>query len=200
MVKGGPLARVTDQAEGDPLVRVTFGFGWRRNIMKMIALLVILGALLAAPAAFAGNDQIGYTLEIDPTLPDDIGAAWLGYLMERQVYITDHADQYQLIPGLVTPTFDEEVEARRTMAQIWKELRDKDQSRKDKYLDELVPVHEADFMREYVWTYLRQQGWTRQPKDLRLKEFSQWQQLHLPGHLPETHGKIRITKGSAETK
>ena len=184
------------------MVRATFGFGfgWRRDIMKMITLLVILGALLAAPAAFAGNDQIGYTLEIDPTLPDDIGAAWLGYLMERQVYIRDHADQYQLIPGPVTPTFDEEVEARRTMAQIWKELREKDQSRKDKYLDELVPVHEADFMREYVWTYLRQQSWTRQPRDLRLKEFSQWQQLHLKDHKSETHGSIRITKGSAETK
>lgn len=168
--------------------------------MKKMVLLVILCAVLAASSSFAGTDQVGYALELDPTLPDYVNAAWLGYLMERQVYIRDHADQYQLIPGLVTPTFDEEVEARRTMAQIWKELREKDQSRKDKYLDELVPVHEADFMREYVWTYLRQQGWTRQPKDLRLKEFFQWQQLLLKDHKSETHGSIRITKGSAETK
>ncbi len=168
--------------------------------MKMIALLVMLCALLAAPAALAGNDQMSYTLEIDPTLPDDIGAAWLGYLMERQIYIRDHPDQYKLIPGIITPTFDEEVEARKTMAQIWKELKEKDKSRKDRYLDQLVPVHEADFMREYVWTFLRQQSWSKQPKDLRLKEFSQWRQRHLPGHQPETHGKIRITKESAGTK
>ena len=86
------------------------------------------------------------------------------------------------------------------MAQIWKELKEKDQGRKDRYLDELIPVHEANFMREYVWTYLKQQSWSRQPKDLRLKAFSAWQRLHLPGHKPETHGNIRITKEPIETK
>jgi hypothetical protein len=168
--------------------------------MKKIALLIILGALLLAPSALAGNNQIGYALELDPTLPDYVNAAWLGYLMERQIYIREHSDQYKLAPGIVIPTFDEEVDARRSLIQIWEELKEKDKSRKDKYLDDLVPVHKADFMREYVWTYLKQQSWTRQPKDLRLKEFSQWQQLHLQGHQPESHGNIRITKVSAETK
>jgi hypothetical protein len=191
LVKGGPLARDTGQ-------RATFGFGRRKDIMKKVALLVILCALLAVPMSFAGNDQIGYALELDPTLPDYVNAAWLGYLMERQIYIREHSDQYKLAPGIVIPTFDEEVDARRTLAQIWKELKEKDQGRKDKYLDELVPVHKADFMREYVWTYLRQQSWSGQPKDLRLNEFSRWQQLHLQGHQPETHGNIRITKESAK--
>jgi len=139
-------------------------------------------------------------LELDPALPDDIGAAWLGYLMERQIYIREHADQYKLTTGIVIPTFDEEVEARRTMAQIWKELKEKDQSRKDRYLDQLILVHEADFMREYVWIYLKQRSWSRQPEDLRLKKFSAWQRLHLQGHQAETHGNIRITTVSAETK
>jgi hypothetical protein len=168
--------------------------------MKKIAILVILCALLATQGALAGNDQLGYALELDPSLPDYIGAAWLGYLMERQIYIRDHPDQYKLIPGIITPTFDEEVEGRRTMAQIWKELKEKDKSRKDTYLDQLIPVLEADFMREYVWTFLRQQSWSQQPKDLRLKEFSAWQQRHLQGHQPATHGNIRITTGSGETK
>jgi hypothetical protein len=176
------------------------GFLRRKDSMKKVALVVILYALLAVSASFAGNDHIGYSLELDSALPDYVNAAWLGYLMERQIYIREHSDQYKLSPGIAIPTFDEEVEARRTMAQIWKELREKDKSRTDKYLDELVPVHEADFMREYVWTYLRQQSWTRQPKDIRLKEFSQWQQRHLKDHKPETHGNIRITTGSAETK
>jgi len=168
--------------------------------MKKVALFVILCALLAAPALSYGNDQIGYVLLIDPALPDCAGAAWLGYLMERQVYIRDHAAQYKLTPGIAIPTFAEEVEGRKTMAQIWKELKEKDQSCKDKYLDELIPVHEADFMREYVWTYLRQESWSGQPKDLRLEEFSQWQQLHLKEHQPETHGNIRITKKSSRSK
>ena len=193
MVKGGPLARVTGQG-------ATFGFGWRRDIMTKIVIFFFLCVVLAAPTTFAGNDQIGYALELDSSLPDYVAAAWLGYLMERQVYIREHTDQYKLIPGIVIPTFDEEVEGRKTMAQIWKELKEKDQSRTDKYLDELLPVHEADFMREYVWTYLKQQSWSKQPKDLRLKEFSVWQQLHLKGHQPKTHGNIRITEESAKLK
>jgi hypothetical protein len=94
-------------------------------------------------------------------LPDYVNAAWLGYLMERQTYIREHADQYRLTTGIAIPRFGEEVEARKTMAQIWKELKEKDQSRKDTYLDQVISVYEADFMREYVWTYLRQQSWTR---------------------------------------
>jgi len=168
--------------------------------MKKMVLIVILCAILLVPVTAVGNDQIGYVLLIDPALPDCAGAAWLGYLMERQVYIRDHAAQYKLTPGIAIPTFAEEVEGRKTMAQIWKELKEKDQSCKDKYLDELIPVHEADFMREYVWTYLRQESWSGQPKDLRLEEFSQWQQLHLKEHQPETHGNIRITKKSSRSK
>lgn len=168
--------------------------------MKKIVIFFFLCVVLAAPSTFAGNDQIGYALELDPALPDYVAAAWLGYLMERQVYIREHTDQYKLAPGIVMPTFGEEVEGRKTMAQIWKELKEKDQSRKDKYLDELVPVQEADFMREYVWTYLKQQSWSKQPKDLRLKEFSVWQELHLKDHQPETHGNIRITKASAKPR
>ncbi len=168
--------------------------------MKKIMLFIFFCAVMAAPAAFAGNDQIGYALELDPTLPDDVNAAWLGYLMERQIYIREHSHQYKPTPGIVIPTFDEEVEGRKTMAQIWKELKEKDQGRKDKYLDAMVAVHEANFMREYVWTYLRQESWSGQPKGLRLEQFSQWQQLHLKDHKPETHGNIRITKGSSERK
>jgi len=168
--------------------------------MTKIAILAILCAVLIAPAVAACNDQIGYVLLIDPALPDCTGAAWLGYLMERQIYIRDHAAQHKPTLGIAIPTFAEEVEGRKTMAQIWKELKEKDQNCTDKYLDELVPVLEADFMREYVWTYLRQESWSNQPDDLRLKEFSQWQKLHLKAHQPETHGNIRITKKSTKAK
>jgi hypothetical protein len=65
------------------------------------------------------------------------------------------SDQYRLTPGIIIPTFDEEVEDRKSLAQILKELKEKDQARTDKYLDELIQVYEANIMREYVLTYLR---------------------------------------------
>jgi hypothetical protein len=83
--------------------RVTFG--WRRDIMKKIVIFIFLCAVLAVPTTFAGNDQTGYALELDSALPDYVAAAWLGYLMERQIYIREHTDQYKLTPGIVIPTF-----------------------------------------------------------------------------------------------
>jgi hypothetical protein len=171
---------------------------WRRYIMAKIMLFVMLFVALLAPTAFAENDTIEYALVPDLSLSDYVGAAWLGYLLQRQIYIREHTDQYKLTPGVVISTFDEEVEGRKSLAQIWKELKEADHTRTNKYLDELIPVHEADFMREYVWTYLKQPSWSQKPKNLKLKEFTVWQQQYLKGHQAETHGKISITKKSGE--
>jgi len=168
--------------------------------MRKVAIVVILCVALLAPTAFAGTETIGYVYDLDLSLPDYVNAAWLGYLMQRQIYIGDHIDKYKFAPGIIMPTFGEEVEGRKALAQIWKELKEADRSRTDKYLNELIPVHEADFMREYVWTYLKQQGWTTEPENLKLKEFSAWRQKHLQGHQAETHAKLSFKKQSQETQ
>ena len=167
--------------------------------MRKVTIGVILCLVLFVPTAFAGDETLGYVYDLDPTLPDYVNAAWLGYLMQRQIYIRELADQYRFAPGVVMPQFDEEVEGRKTMAQIWKELKQADRSRSNKYLNELVPVHEADFMREYVWTYLKQPTWSKEPENLRLKEFSVWQRKHLKGHQAETRAKLGLKKQSTET-
>jgi hypothetical protein len=166
--------------------------------MLKAAILVILCIALVVPTSFAAAEKIGYVYDLDLSLPDYVNAAWLGYLMQRQIYIGEHMDQYKFIPGIIIPRFDEEVEGRKSLAQIWKELKQADRRRTDKYLDELIPVHEADFMREYVWTYLKQRSWSKEPENLRLKEFSAWQQTHLQGHQTETRGRLSFKKKSEE--
>ncbi|OGP94853.1 MAG: hypothetical protein A2Z19_03075 [Deltaproteobacteria bacterium RBG_16_54_18] len=166
--------------------------------MRKVAIVVILCVALLAPTAFAGTETIGYVYDLDLSLPDYVNAAWLGYLMQRQIYIGEHMDLYKFAPGIIIPTFAEEVEGRKALAQIWKELKEADRTRTDKYLNELIPVHEADFMREYVWKYLKQQSWATEPENLKLKEFSAWRQKHLQGHQAETRGKLSFAKRSNE--
>ena len=168
--------------------------------MRKVAIAVILCLALVVPAAFADTETMGYIYDLDFSLPDYVNAAWLGYLMQRQIYINDHIDKYKFAPGIIIPAFDEEVEGRKSLAQIWKELKEADRSRSNKYLDELIPVHEADFMREYVWTYLKQGSWSKEPENLKLKEFSAWQQKHLKGHQAETRAKLSFKKQSQETQ
>ena len=157
----------------------------------------LLSLLVVSSLAFADNGKTGFTIEVDGSLPDHLGAPWLGYLMARQVYIMKHEDQYDLSPGVIIPMFEEEVEARTSLVQIWKELKEKDEKLKDKYLNELRLIHEAGFMHEYVWTYLRRASWKKSEK-LKLKEFSNWRKKHLKKHKVESHGDIRFTIDSAE--
>ncbi len=135
-----------------------------------------------------------FTIEVDGSLPEHLGAPWLAYLMARAAYLDENRDQYSLSPGILIPKFEEEVAARKDLAQIWKELKERTQSNNDKYLDELLSVHDGGFMREYVWTYLRQPTWTKQPRDLELKEFGAWERLHLEHHTAESYGNIKVVK------
>jgi hypothetical protein len=168
-------------------------------MMRKLAIGVILCLALFVPTAFAGTETLGYVYDLDSSLPDYVNAAWLGYLMQRQIYIREHKDQYTFTPGVIIPTFAEEVEGRKTLAQIWKELKQADPSRSNKYLNELIPVHEADFMQEYVWRYLKQPTWSKEPENLRLKEFSAWQRKHLTGHQAETRAQLGLKKQPPET-
>ena len=166
--------------------------------MKSIQI-ALLSLLVASSLAFADSGKTGFTIEVDGSLPDHLGAPWLGYLMARQVYIMKHEDQYDLSPGVIIPKFEEEVEARTSLVQIWEELKKKDEKLKDKYLNELQLVHEAGFMHEYVWTYLRRVSWEK-PEKLKLKDFSNWRKKQLNKHKVESHGDIRVTIDSAEPR
>ena len=87
-------------------------------------------------------------------------------------------------------SFPEEVAARDGCARIWLEMKAKD-SRVNRYLDDLVTVHQAGFLREYTWTYFRDGSWS-EPEGLRLAQFDQWRQVNLRGHELETKAIARF--------
>ncbi|MHC4118411.1 MAG: hypothetical protein ACYSWO_12995 [Planctomycetota bacterium] len=144
--------------------------------------------LLKAAATPAEGEQRCFALRTDGSLPEKRFAFWLGYLVARQAYILKNEDQYDMLFGVIVPGFEEELEARSSLAQIWKEIGDKGE---DKYLSDLELVHDAGFMREYVWTYLKRASWN-EPENLRMEDFKSWQKANLKEHKAETYGSIKV--------
>ncbi len=81
--------------------------------------------------------------------------------------------------------------ARSTLANIWEEFKNSQPDLKDKYLDDLLAVYRAGFIREYIWVFLANDAWL-QPEGLQLDEFSAWVKANLPDHEPETRAGVEI--------
>lgn len=79
-------------------------------------------------------------------------------------------------------SFDCELEARRQLADRWRDL---GRARDDDYLDALVRTDDAGLLPEYVAHYLRRPDWTL-PGDLERQRFAAFRRDTLAGHRPET--------------
>src|SRR5258708_26441875 len=129
--------------------------------------------LFVAMAHAASGSHSNVSVEIDwqPTQGDREGAHWLAYLVGRAGYIDQHEAAYDWKPGLVTPSFAEELTARTTVVQIYRELKEKDKQLGVPYFEDLAGVADSSFLGEYVWTYLHQAEWESPPEKLRLVDF-----------------------------
>ena len=119
-------------------------------------------------------------------------AVWLGYLLDRAIYVKEHGNEYADAKGVLIPHFTEEVDARSKAARIYEELSAKDKELHDDYFEDLVKVEEAGFMQEYVWTYLRQSTWAESERPSKLVAFSSWKEANLPNHRAVTYGSISM--------
>ncbi len=123
---------------------------------------------------------------INPTTPKQTLPAWLAYggtlamWMEKK-YLEENPNQltYQY-------SYPEELDARQTLLEVWESLKEKDQSLKDSYLDDLEKVKNAKFLSEYVWYFFHRENWGPPPKSLKLSEFKVWLKKNLPNHQSQT--------------
>jgi tetratricopeptide (TPR) repeat protein len=157
---------------------------------KLIAVLAVL--ILSFPpqplcVLAAETNRLTVALHYDP---DKDGALWLGYLVARSAYVDQHMSAYEQKVGVITPTFEEEVQARTQATLIFRELEQKNKGSNDPYFGDLDQISSGGFMREYVWTYLHQDSWGNAPSDLRLAVFDQWRMTHLVDHKVITRGNI----------
>lgn len=167
---------------------------------RQVKLMAALAVLLLSPqplCAFAAEtNKLTVAMHYDP---DKDGALWLGYLVARSAYVDQHMSAYKQKVGVITPTFEEEVQARTQATLIFRELKQKNKEFNDPYFGDLDQISSSGFMREYVWTYLHQDSWGNAPGDLRLAEFDQWRMAHLVDHKAITRGNIAFEE-RAESK
>ena len=78
-----------------------------------------------------------------------------------------------------------ELTARQHLLDTWEEQQPQHDGAADAYLDALVDVREAGFLREYTVHYFGRNYW-QLPAELRADDFRRWQRKHLRRHKPET--------------
>jgi len=112
-------------------------------------------------------------------------ATWTVYagtkaLVRMGSYVELHPEAH----GRTSP-FDEECFARDAIGEHWATYPPVFQET-DPYLHLLVRVRQAGLIREYVWQFLREDGWP-QPDGLDLRTFQAWAAENgLSGHRPMT--------------
>jgi hypothetical protein len=134
-------------------------------------------------------------LRWDPDKPGQKSAAiWLGYLTARVVFHEKHRLPMPASGGEIIPTFEEELDARRTASQIYRELKENDSKLKDAYWEVLSEVDRRGFMGGYVWTFLRRKQWPATARPSNLAAFDSWRRQALPKHTPLTYGWLEAGK------
>ena len=157
----------------------------RCGILLAVLCLVVL-------PSHARERDLAIAVEVDPTGPEKEGAVWLAYVLARARYVGEHIASYPRQIGPITPLFEEEVEARSTVAEIYEELRAKDRELDVPYFNDLVRVAKGGFVREYVWHYLRQPAWKQVPADLKMEPFEAWRRTNLAEHKAIARGRLRF--------
>lgn len=145
--------------------------------------LIAVGLALVVSACVSQSPKqpIRPQVSLDSSVADH--AAWAGYALALVAY------------GDGRYSFESELKARDSMIQIWVELKEQGKARSnDAYMEDLIQVRGAGYLREYVWTFHRTPAWGESPAGLKLDEFWHWRADHLRGHRPQTHAKLEIPK------
>jgi hypothetical protein len=117
----------------------------------------------------------------DPT----IAGAWTTYAGVKVFYRTGKYFETNPEAREHQSPFEEECCARDAMAEFW-EAQKRQKQEADAYLQLLVSIRRAGFIREYVWRYLRQDG-AATPSRLNLPAFDEWAaERDLAHHKPLT--------------
>jgi hypothetical protein len=162
--------------------------------MNRVALTVFLLACFIAEA-FGGQIYLrdgvtdGDTFYLaDAALHDDdpVLQSWVSYSLTRS------ACQLQI--GGDNParasSFECELIAREHLLETWREQGAEGAAAHDagpagEYLNELLAVEQAGFLREYVGRFFKRKSW-QLPAELRTRDFQVWLRQHLRHHKPQT--------------
>ncbi len=122
-----------------------------------------------------------YLAEAAHTNPDPVLQAWVAYSLDLTTC--------QLHIGGENParnsSFECEYGARLSLAENWGERRISNPLVEDPYLDGLLEIQAAGFLKEYVTRHYKRRGWEL-PDDLNQDAFRRWYSAQMKGHIPQT--------------
>jgi hypothetical protein len=117
--------------------------------------------------------------------------AWFAYALELSRYVRETPGAGPPCGGLLDPSFDLEVEARRAAVREYRAR--PVHGRRSNYFNALARVEEAGFLDEYVWTYLHKDAWgAAPPPSLTLTAFDAYRVRELATHVPQSGARVRI--------
>ena len=152
---------------------------------KVLAVLLALG--FVAPVS-AANPRVSSPITLHEAdlkrKPEPVLDAWIAYMLARASWMSEHVPD--AASRSYSRSFEEEKAGREMLITIWSEHSKGEPKIKDTYLDQLVTVSSAGYLREYVWTYLGSTKWKTRPEGLRLDEFEIWRKAQLPNHRAQT--------------
>jgi hypothetical protein len=137
---------------------------------------------------YAGKRAVGIALGQSKGSPEDI--IWVAYGLGLNTWIENKQLKPSLPLGAYRPTFDAELYAREQQLVVWRKLKEKGLPPLP-YMDAVLAVADAGFLREYVWQFHRRRDW-REPPNLRSAEFLAWQASHLKDHAPQTGAGVIV--------
>ena len=132
------------------------------------------------------------TIVVSASVSPEEAGIWSLYPMARMEFIARHQDLYEGQIGLVVPTFGEEYQGRYILVNSCEDLRKRDQPVPSTYLKDLLKVHNAGYLKEYVWLFLARPAWKPEEQPPELLSFIPWARGNLSNHVVETHGEVKI--------
>lgn len=126
----------------------------------------------------------GDTFYLAPVALNDTDPAlqsWVAYSLTRSVcQLEITADN----PARAN-SYECELKARTMLVESWAEERARDTATSNRYLDELLAVHDAGYLAEYTASYFLRNEW-RVPTEVDLDGFDRWRRQNLRRHKPQT--------------
>ena len=163
------------------------GFPERRAFLVSTLALAAAAGLRATAQESRGKPR----LVIERYADEAEQFAWTAYGVSLAATLGASGEIRGAPPGRHVPSFAAEVEAREKQAQIWREVNEK-QKVEYAYMDQMLKVSAAGFMRQYVWHFHRQPSWDGALAPPRLDEFKAWASEQLQGHRPHTGAQVVI--------
>ena len=168
----------------------------KKSALGFMLVLVSIFGLAGNARSQAQEPKYAVILDESVLSNESVGAAWMAYGLQRVLWLKGDFAKNFPNEKEYRYTFQEEVDARGTLAQVWTELKETDPTRKDKYLDELALVHKNNLMKEYVAVYLEAPEW-KIDKDLKTADFKKWAKENIPGHKAVTLADVKPAEGQA---